>query len=441
MTFMTDQTFTQTLDYLYGLLPAYQKQGASAFKKDLSNIKELCWELGLPQWQINSIHIAGTNGKGSVASMLTSILMKAGYKVGLYTSPHLHEFTERIRINGKEIPRKEVVAFVQDNRMLIEKVEPSFFELTVAMAFDYFARMEVDIAVVETGLGGRLDSTNILTPEMSIITNISYDHQALLGDTLAEIAGEKAGIIKKYTPVVIGESDEETQAVFLAKAGVEEAPLVFADQEMKAELISQDWDSQTIALSWEDEYGDEEMEQYKLDLTGNYQINNVRTVIAAVRVLREDGWEIDEKALKKGLRSVCKTAGLRGRMEKLGEKPLILCDTGHNEAGVQAASRQLKEKFDGQIHIVWGMVSDKDHVRVLAHLPRDARYYWVTPEINRGLSALSLQLKAEALGLNGGIFDGVEEGLKAALEVASEEDLIFIGGSTFVVGEALGLFE
>lgn len=435
---MKDNQFEQTLEYLYGLLPMYQRQGASAIKKDLTNVKTLCWDLGLPQWQFKSVHIAGTNGKGSVASMFQSILKEAGYTVGLYTSPHLVSFTERIRINGKPIPEKEIVSFVHAHQELIEKVNPSFFELTVAIAFDYFARKEVDIAVIETGLGGRLDSTNIVEPELSVITNISWDHQAILGNSLAEIAGEKAGIIKRFTPVVIGESMPETDKVFIAKAGVVEAPLEFADQQYKMRVLKQELDKQQIEVSRLDEEGDiEDIQTYWLDLAGSYQLHNLGTVLSGINRLQEDGWEIPDNSIKRGLKKVKLNAGLRGRMEKISENPLVLCDTGHNEAGVSSVIAQLKQFEYKRLHVVWGMVADKEHHRILQLLPKDASYYWVSPNVPRGLGAINLQLKAEGLGLEGVVCDSVRDGLKKAKAASEVGDLIFVGGSTFVVGEVL----
>ena len=434
---MSQTHFSETLDYLYSLLPIYQRQGSKAFKKDLGNIQQLCWELGLPQWQFQSIHIAGTNGKGSVASMLNSILMEAGYLTGLYTSPHLLSFTERIRVKGKEIPEKEVVKFVARHQDKIEEISPSFFELTVGMAFDYFARRNVDIAVVETGLGGRLDSTNIISPEMSVITNISYDHQNLLGDTLEQIAAEKAGIIKKYTPVVIGTDQEESMPVFLAKAGVVEAPLFCASHRYKAEIKKRENKRQLIEVYDKEE---ELSREYWMDLTGAYQIENLQTVLMAVEVLREDGWDIPEKSVQRGLKKVKTNSALRGRMECLGEKPLTYADTAHNEAGVTYAFEQLKNMDFSKLHILWGMVSDKDHESILKLLPKEANYYWVRPEIPRGFDAAALASKAAALDLYGEIFDSVEKGIAAAQKAAAAEDLIYIGGSTFVVAEAIPIF-
>ncbi|TAE49390.1 MAG: bifunctional folylpolyglutamate synthase/dihydrofolate synthase, partial [Bacteroidetes bacterium] len=311
MTETYDSLYQETLDFLYSQLPMYQRVGESAFKKGLDNISTLCQQIGYPQWKFKSIHVGGTNGKGSVSSMLSSILMEAGYnRIGLYTSPHLKEFTERIRINGQEIPRDAVVEFVEVWRDVIEKIKPSFFELTVAMAFDYFAEKEIDAAIVEVGLGGRLDSTNIIRPELSVITNISWDHMNLLGDTLPLIAGEKAGIIKPFTPVVIGERQAETASVFQEKAREKEAHLVFASDEYTAERIEWDFEGQTLRVKRK---GKGRSHDYRVGLSGHYQLKNLITVLSAVDALREDGWDITDMALQRGLERVQRNSGLQGR--------------------------------------------------------------------------------------------------------------------------------
>jgi dihydrofolate synthase/folylpolyglutamate synthase len=436
---MIQEQFSQTLSYLYSLLPMYQRDGSSAFKKGLENTERLCWELGLPQWQFQSIHVGGTNGKGSVSSMLNSVLMESGYKTGLYTSPHLQSFTERIRINGKEISQRKVVNFVEKNRHLIESIGPSFFEFTVAMAFHFFAEAEVDIAVIEVGLGGRLDSTNIIKPEMSVITNISYDHQDMLGDTLTKIAGEKAGIIKKYTPIVIGERHPETDPVFIKKATEEGAPLFFAQDtvEVTESIVSLKGQQMSGFMMVEDE---KEAFSYLLDQKGSYQTKNMVTALKAIEVMIEDGWEIDQKAIKKGLAKTAINSGLAGRMQQLSERPMIYCDTGHNEAGVKAVFEQLNEIAHDQLHIVWGMVNDKDHDKILSLLPQDAKYYFVKPDVPRGLNAEKLAEKAAKFQLRGEVFSSVADGLIAAHQnaVANEKDLVFVGGSTFVVAEIVG---
>ena len=439
---MSQNKFSETLDYLYSLLPMYQRDGSSAFKKGLENTEKLCWELGLPQWQFQSVHIGGTNGKGSVSSMLNSVLMEAGYKTGLYTSPHLQSFTERIRINGKEISQQEIIDFVETQKGLIEGVSPSFFELTVAMAFHFFAEAEVDIAIIEVGLGGRLDSTNIIKPELSVITNISYDHQAMLGDTLGEIAREKAGIIKKFTPIVIGEKHIETDQVFIEKAGNEGAPLFFAQDSIKISEISANQYGQQISVSITPEDEDEEAREltFQLDQRGNYQAKNLVTLLKSIEVMREDGWEIDDKAIARGLSKISINSGLAGRMQQLSANPKIFCDTAHNEAGVSEVLSQLSSIDHDKLHIVWGMVDDKDHDQILALLPKNATYYFVKPDVPRGLNPLTLQEKAEAHELLGKVFSSVADGLIAAHQnaVSEENDLIFVGGSTFVVAEVVG---
>lgn len=427
-------TYEQTLDYLYNLLPMYQRNGKAAIKKDLTNIRELCFKLGYPQWQFNSIHIGGTNGKGSVSAMLTSILKEAGYKTGMYTSPHLKEFTERIRIHGKELKQKSVVQFVENHRSIIEEVNPSFFELTVAMAFHAFAEEQVDLAVIEVGLGGRLDSTNIITPELSVITNISYDHQDLLGDTLEAIAAEKAGIIKKYTPVVVGEMCEETKHVFIEQADSLKAPITFASESVK--IVRKE-----RQLQWQVYEVEGELEGlegvYKLDLAGDYQAKNLATCICAVNQLIEDGWNISPQAVKNGLKKVIRNTGFLGRMQLLSENPRVICDTGHNEAGVTAVFEQLADISYDQLHIVWGMVNDKEHGKILNLLPKDATYYFAQPNVPRGLDTSKLAGIAKAFDLKGKSYDSVELALTQAKQDAKVNDLIFVGGSTFVVAEVV----
>lgn len=432
-----DHRFPETLEYLYRQLPMFQREGQSAFKKDLTNTRELCWILGLPQWKIKTIHIAGTNGKGSTSSMVASILQEAGYKVGLYTSPHLLSFTERIKVNGKEIGQKAVVEFVDELRPFIERIQPSFFELTVAMAFHHFDVEEVDIAVVETGMGGRLDSTNVLRPEICAVTNISMDHQQFLGDTLSEIAGEKAGIIKPYTPVIIGKRHPETDAVFCVKAAEMDAEILFSQDRFKATVTESSWTGQTITLT---DLENEEESSWQLDLAGRYQAENLQTVFALLIRMIEDGWEIEENHIEFGLRNVTKNVGLKGRMEQLSESPLTLCDVGHNEAGIQMILDQLQHIPSENLHIVWGMVSDKDHGKILDLLPKNAHYYWVCPSVPRGYDANELQAKAVEYGLKGEAYVSVGSGVAEARKLASSDEVVFIGGSTFTVADALALF-
>lgn len=431
---MTDARFGETLEYLYQQLPMFQREGGSAVKKDLTNTRELCWVLGLPQWKIKTVHIAGTNGKGSTSSMLASILQEAGLKVGLYTSPHLMSFTERIKINGEEISQRKVVSFVDQLRPFIERIRPSFFELTVAMAFSHFDKEEVDIAVIETGMGGRLDSTNVLRPEICAITNISFDHQQFLGDTLELIAGEKAGIIKPYTPVIIGEKHPETSLVFEAKATQEEAELIFAEDRFEVRHLSGSWEGQVLELY------DKQLEEssvWTLDLPGTYQSANLRTVMSIILRLIEDDWDIEEEHIRAGLSRVRENVGLRGRMECLGQEPLMLCDVGHNEAGIHYILEQLKSVKPENLHIVWGMVSDKDHHKILKLLPQEASYYWTRPSVPRGLPADQLEAKALEAGLPGKRVDSVAEAIREARTAADPDQVIFIGGSTFTVADAL----
>ncbi|WNJ20528.1 folylpolyglutamate synthase/dihydrofolate synthase family protein [Pontibacter sp. G13] len=436
---MTDRRYEQTLAYLYSLLPMYQKVGNQAFKKSLDNIKDLCWDLGLPQWQFKSIHVAGTNGKGSVSSMLSSILQESGYKVGLYTSPHLASFTERVRINGEQIPQNNVVDFVNMYRHSIEQIAPSFFELTVAMAFDYFAEQEVDIAVIEVGLGGRLDSTNIIRPEISVITNISLDHTHLLGNTLPEIAREKGGIIKPYTPVIVGERHPETDEVFQELANQHDAPIHFAQDEY--DLLATDFNPSDSTRTYiqPDKSGTEK--SYELDLLGDYQRKNLATVLSTVDWLRADGWLIPSPSVDAGLRKVIPNAGLLGRMQLIRQTPKTLCDTAHNEAGLSAVIAQLENMEAAHIHIVWGMVDDKQHATILKLLPKEATYYFVKPDVPRGLDALTLQLMAEGQDLSGTVHKSVWSGLQSAWKHANPRDLVFVGGSTFVVADALRALE
>ncbi|GAB4414386.1 MAG: folylpolyglutamate synthase/dihydrofolate synthase family protein [Bacteroidia bacterium] len=425
--------FAATLDYLYTMLPMYQRVGSAAYKKDLTNTYELLWALGRPQWRFPSIHIAGTNGKGSTSSMLAAVLQAQGFKTGLYTSPHLVSFTERIRVDGREIAEDAVVEFVARMKPHIERIQPSFFELTVAMAFEHFAQSGVHIAVVETGLGGRLDSTNVLRPELSVITHIDYDHMDMLGDTLALIAGEKAGIIKHFTPVVVSERHPETAAVFEAAAIRNEAPLTFAPDRWAVHRLGGDLVSQHFRATDLDEG---ETYTYFLDLPGHYQAENLTLVLSALSLLRESGWDIGDDAVEAGLRSVRTRTGLRGRMERLSEYPLTICDIAHNPNGVAAVMAHIRELPHANLHMVWGMVRDKDHHAVLSLLPPTAQYYFARPDVPRGLDADQLQTLAQEHGLHGQTFGSVVAALDAARRQAGPSDLIFVGGSTFVVADA-----
>ncbi|MDT4847006.1 Dihydrofolate synthase/folylpolyglutamate synthase [compost metagenome] len=394
----------------------------------------MCDALGNPQHQFKSIHIAGTNGKGSTSHMLAAILQQAGYKTGLYTSPHLRDFRERIRINGKMVPKSFVSQFVSSQQKLIQEIEPSFFEVTVAMAFEYFAKQQVDIAVIEVGLGGRLDSTNIITPELSVITNISLDHTQILGHTIAQIAFEKAGIIKTNIPVVIGEKQAETTPVFEEKTKAMNAPIYFAESTLQVQGIKRT--NTKLVL---DIYKDNTriLPKLTLDLTGTYQLKNIVTVIQAVLILREKGYSISDKAIYQALRKVKKLTGLQGRWQTLSKNPLVICDTGHNIAGISEVLLNIKATAHQSLHIVMGMVNDKDISGVLKLLPEEATYYFCKPDMERGLSADELAAKAKQYGLIGQTFESIAKAFDAAKKNYKAGDLIFIGGSTFVVAEVL----
>lgn len=426
--------YKQTIDYLYSRLPMFTRVGAVAFKKDLHNTVIMCGQLGHPQNKFKSIHVGGTNGKGSTSHMLAAIFQQAGYKTGLYTSPHLKDFRERIRINGTMIPETFVTDFVDQQKELIEEISPSFFEVTVAMAFAYFAEEKVDMAIIEVGLGGRLDSTNIITPELAVITNISLDHTNILGNTLTAIASEKAGIIKPGIPVVIGETQTETAQVFLNKAAETNSPLVFADQELS-----------TSNTSRENEYLHTSVykgttriyEGLRLDLNGNYQLKNILTVLQSILILKNKGYTISDEALYTALKNVKALTGLQGRWQRLAEHPLIICDTGHNMAGIKEVVQNIKDTSFHQLHMVIGMVKDKDISGVLALLPAGATYYFCEPQLERALPAHELASQAASLQLYGNAFNTVSAAFSAAKKNAGHEDLIFVGGSTFVVAEVL----
>ena len=425
-------TYTEVIDYLYSRLPMFTRDGASAFKKDLDNTLALCSAFDNPQHKFKSIHVAGTNGKGSSSHMLAAILAQAGYKTGLYTSPHLVDFRERIRINGEQIPEQFVVDYVNNNKEIIEKVQPSFFEATVVMAFDYFAKEEVDIAIIEVGLGGRLDSTNVILPEVCLITNIGMDHMNLLGDTLTEIAGEKAGIIKTHTPVVISETNPITAPVFISKATAENAPIIFADQNCKAERLERTALKQVIQVTKQ-----EQIETYNLDLTGSYQLKNIVGVLAVVDEIRKKGFSISEQQLHVALENVGQLTGFQGRWQTLSLQPLIICDTGHNEDGIKEVIKNLNEVDFQHLHIVIGAMKDKDLDHMLPYLPKDARYYFSAPAMPRAMDAVELAGKAAQYGLNGQVSGTVQQAFEDAKNSYQEGDLIFIGGSNFVVAEVL----
>jgi dihydrofolate synthase/folylpolyglutamate synthase len=402
-------TYRETLDWMFARLPMYQQRGASALNAKLETILQFSNYLGNPHLDFKSLHVAGTNGKGSSSHMLASVLQEAGYKTGLYTSPHLRDFRERIRVNGRVVPEAYVIDFIARHRAYLEAHSLSFFELTVGMAFEYFSAENVDIAIIEVGLGGRLDSTNIITPEVSLITNIGMDHMEFLGDTLPEIALEKAGIIKPGVPVVVSETQDEVAGVFKSVASDRKSLLVFADQ------------------------GD--FPVYATALSGNYQKRNIKGVLATLGLLT--GFPVDEQDISNGLGRVVENTGLQGRWQTLGERPRIICDTAHNPNGLELVIEQLLSQDYKSLHIVLGFVKDKPLEKVLPLFPSGARYYFASPDIPRGLDAGTLQQKALGYGLEGDSYTSVHSALQAARKAATTEDLIFVGGSTFVVAEVV----
>lgn len=431
-------SYKETIDYLFTHLPMYHRIGPAAFKKDLTNTIALLKILDDPHKKFASIHVAGTNGKGSVSSMLASVLMEAGYTTGLYTSPHLLDFRERIRLNGEMCDKEFIISFVKKMKPHIESIQPSFFEITVAMAFDYFAKNEVDIAVIEVGLGGRLDSTNVITPVLSVITNISFDHQAMLGNSLPEIAGEKAGIIKKNVPLVIGEFNEETYPVFMAKANEESAEMFLAEENVTVDLLVQNNDTLELNVSYLDLLI---YPNLLVDLTGSYQLKNIKTVIQSVEVLRTNKVEVPEDALYDGLRKVKKNTGFAGRWQVLSEHPRVICDCAHNSAGLKELFGQVKQTTYNNLHIVTGAVNDKDLQANLSQFPTEATFYFCKPDIPRGLDAEILQQMAGKHGLLGNSFQSVHQAIQKAKRELKQDDLLLICGSIFVVAEALNEFE
>ncbi|MBI9042179.1 folylpolyglutamate synthase/dihydrofolate synthase family protein [Lutibacter sp.] len=404
--------YKNTLNWMFSQLPMFQRQGKTAFKKDLTNSIALSKHLNYPDTKFKTIHVAGTNGKGSTSHMLASVLQEAGYKVGLYTSPHLKDFRERIKINGEVIRKIDVINFVKKNQLFFETHSLSFFEMTVGLAFEYFAKQKVDIAIIEVGLGGRLDSTNIITPEVSVITNIGLDHTQFLGETLPEIAFEKAGIIKNEIPVVIGEYQEKIFNVFNEKAKQCNAEIYIASKNNNKEI-------------------------YESDLKGIYQQHNIKTVIQTIQVLNSKGYTISEEHLKKGLNNVVKNTGLLGRWQQINENPRAICDTGHNKEGLLYVLNQLKEEKYNTLHFVFGVVNDKDLSTILHLFPKEAVYYFCKPDIPRGLEANELQQKCIQYNLIGNVYPSVNSAYSQALLNGCKNDLIFIGGSTFVVAEVV----
>lgn len=425
-------TYQQTIDYLFSRLPMFSRIGAAAYKPDLDNTIALCNALGNPETKFKSVHIAGTNGKGSVSHMLAAILQTAGYKTGLYTSPHLKDFRERIKINGEMISEKAVIDFTEKIKPLAEELEPSFFEITVAMAFDYFVNQEVDIAVIETGLGGRLDSTNVITPELSVITNIGWDHMNLLGDTLEKIAREKAGIIKNNIPVVVGEVLPETKPVFETTANQKNSELVIASQ--KRNVTDWAWKDHFLEVQVAEEHKTDH-KVFRLDLPGIYQSKNLLTVLEACHQLQNKGWQISDEHIHTALKKVKKINGLHGRWELVHQHPAVIMDVAHNEDGIRQLIRQTEITTYHHLHIILGMVNDKDVDKVLALLPENAHYYFTKAQIPRAMPETELATKAASFDLKGTEWPEVNAALKAAIDAAHKDDLIIVCGSVFLVGE------
>lgn len=424
--------YNETIQYLYDRLPVFHQIGAAAYKPGLDKSYRMMKRLGNPQSKYKTIHVAGTNGKGSVSHFLAAILQSAGYKTGLYTSPHLVDFGERIRVNGTKVNPEFVVRFVENNKRYFDEVEPSFFEATMAMAFDYYAAENVDVAVIEVGLGGRLDSTNIIQPELSVITNISFDHTQFLGDSLEKIAFEKAGIIKKQTPVVVGESLAETKPVFIQKAEAQNAPVFFAEELQPVRFLRYENGKMLVKTA--------DFEVLEIGLNGMYQLKNVATVLESVVQLQKLGFNLDEKNIRKGLSEVVVLTDLKGRWQTVSENPKIVLDSGHNKAGFEYIAEQLKHLEYNRLHIVFGMVNDKDITGVLALLPQDAEYYFTAANTLRALSPDELKNRAKNFGLKGESYKSVAEAVRSAVARSERNDLIYVGGSNFVVGEALELF-
>jgi dihydrofolate synthase / folylpolyglutamate synthase len=467
--------YTETLSYLFAQLPMYQRIGAAAYKADLGNTVKLCRLAGNPQERLKTIHVAGTNGKGSTSHMLASIMQEKGLKTGLYTSPHLRDFRERIMINGKMIPKGYVSRFVAKYKKNFERISPSFFEMTVMLAFSYFFEEKVDIAVIEVGMGGRLDSTNVITPLVSVITNISFDHMQYLGDTLEKIAVEKAGIIKSGVPVVIGETQEETARVFAERAASLNSGILFADsvfavraedrrqktegnipypvsriphpvssnQHPASRIKQSAFSNQPSEASAEFlvvnvlKNGNIFLENLKSPLAGTYQKKNIATVMGTLQILEKQGFSASPDEIRRGIEKVIRNTHFAGRWQVLSHSPLTICDAGHNEGGIREVLRQISTMKHDRLHFVLGMVNDKDITKILSLLPKDAIYYFCKADIPRGMDAGELKKKAAGTGFSGKAYPSVREALKAAQENASEKDLVFVGGSTFVVAEVV----
>jgi len=429
--------YSETIDFLFTRLPMFQRMGPAAYKNSLANTLKLDELYNHPHRKFKSIHVAGTNGKGSVSHMLTSVLQTAGYKTGLYTSPHLKDFRERIRVNGKIMPKQEVVDWVGNFRInnKLWKIEPSFFELTVAMAFDYFAKEKVDIAIIEVGLGGRLDSTNIISPEVSVITNIGLDHTNLLGGTVEKIAVEKAGIIKSNIPLVIGTTQKETSPIFKNVAKQKGTRIYFADNEYLADYAMLGFDGMQIVNI--EKNGEQVYPKLKLDLKGLYQLKNLPAVLKSIDILDEKGWQITEQNIYVGLQAVSKNTGLLGRWQIIGNNPQIICDTGHNEDGIKAIVKQIENMAFKELHIIFGTVADKNPESILKLLPKKAKYYFARANIERAMNERVLKELAFKFGLDGDCYSSVSDAFKNAQLSADKHDLIFVGGSTFIVAEVL----
>lgn len=425
-------TYAETLDFLYTKLPMFSRVGSSAFKKDLTNTIILLEHLENPHQKFKSIHVGGTNGKGSVSHMMASVLQTAGYKTGLYTSPHIHDFRERIKINGVLADEFFVIEFVEKISGLIDQVKPSFFEITVAMAFDYFAQKKVDIAVIEVGLGGRLDSTNVIDPILSVITNIGFDHMNMLGDSLSEIAFEKSGIIKENTPVVVGERNAESDEVFLQAAALHDSDILFAEDIYAT--TNYQWKQNHLIVEVQNQLIQND-HQFKLDLSGIYQIKNVCTVLSAFDVLYDKGFIIKDDIIKEGLANVVTNTGLTGRWQVIHKEPLIVLEVAHNEDGIQQMLKHLNELTFQNLHIIFGIVKDKDTEAILQLFPSQAKFYFTQADIPRALPASELKSIADNLNLTGEVFINVNEALQNVLSIAGKEDVIIVCGSIFLIAE------
>lgn len=431
--------YAETLEFLYNKLPMYQRSGKAAYKANLDNTIALDNFLGNPHNSFRTIHVAGTNGKGSVSHMLAAALQQNGYKTGLYTSPHLLDFRERIRIDGEPIPEQQVTSFVASAQNIIQQISPSFFEITVAMAFNHFAGEKVDIAVIETGMGGRLDSTNIITPEISVITNISLDHMEFLGNSIEEIATEKAGIIKAGVPVVIGDACGVSMEVFKRITLERKAPLVSSGLERKPILTTQSMQGKVTHRF--QNLGKNSQEQWETDLRGEYQKYNLITALAVLDLLHKKGYQLDKDDTSRGLGNISMSTGLRGRWEIMGSNPMLIADTAHNEDGIRAVMEQLSNTAAKRLHIIWGMVNDKSSDKILPLLPHDADYYFTKASIPRALDETDLKNRAHQAKLDGLAYPDVKSAVEAASRNADAEDVIFIGGSTFVVADALSCLD